>query len=51
MERGALMFGKNFNQKASADFLKLLLVYLQRWGCSLAGYSSSGKQTELSKVY
>jgi len=45
------MFGKNYNQKASADFLKLLLIYIQKWGNTISGYPSSGRQTELSKVY
>ena len=31
IEKGATLFGKGPNTKASADFMKLLLLYLQQW--------------------
>ena len=56
MEKGVLLFGKTTNQKASADFLKLLLLYLQQWATRYPQYSPAvsgmaGKQTEIAKIY
>lgn len=43
INRGALMFGKEFNNRASADFLKLLLVYIQKWAMAILDYPSNGR--------
>ncbi|CDW78543.1 UNKNOWN [Stylonychia lemnae] len=48
IERGATLFGLNYNQRASADFLKLLLLFIQKWATIR---SISGKQTETMKLY
>jgi hypothetical protein len=50
------MFGKQVNQRASADFLKLLLLYLQSWATHFPMYPQSmgnlgGKPTEIAKIY
>eukprot|EP00347_Sterkiella_histriomuscorum_P014171 403361891 len=49
IERGSLLFGSTYNQKASADFLKLLLIFIQKWATTLR--LLNGKQTEISKIY
>ncbi len=57
LERGVSLFGKTANHKASADFLKLLLLYLQAWAARFPMYPASvsgnlvGKQTEIAKIY
>ncbi len=51
MEKGALLFGKNYNNRASADFLKLLLVYIKNWGSFFQTYQGTQKPTEMHKIY
>ena len=50
------MFGKGTNVRASADFLKLLLIYVQSWAAHFPMYPQSmghlaGKPSEMTKIY
>ena len=49
MEKGATLFGKGPNSRASADFMKLLLMFLQMWAVRFP--QLGGKQSEISKIY
>ena len=49
IEKGATLFGKGPNTKASADFMKLLLLYIQKWATRFS--QLNGKQSEISKIY
>jgi hypothetical protein len=49
LEKGATLFGKGPNPRASADFMKLLLLFLQMWATRFPQFN--GKQSEISKIF